>query len=441
MGAKGICRLPARARAGLVLLLVVTAAPGLAAATGPPTTIELDLVDVQRIVLERSRDIRRAEQYGLGVRGRYLEEKAAALPQVNLASGYSHTQDGSTLSGDGRTDLVSLAADFSQPLYTWGRIPAAIRAAEVGLAMAEDRMRQARQGSLRDALLAWYDALLAAELLTLAAENLAQKERLLGEARKKLAAGTATDYDVLAAEVSLENARPEFIRAENQVRTARERLRFLLALEEGTLLVLRGRLEVRTENPPAYPAVLETALRRRPDLAETRNRRRVAGEVVTITRAGTKPRLDLSGSAGWQRLEVDDASESGALLSAGVWLSWPLYDGLRVRGQVMQAESDAATLAVAEAELIDSIALAARRAVDAVQEAAGITEALTGTVAQAERLLALAEKGYEFGVKTRLDVDDAQLNLVQARGNLARAARDYLAARTILDWVTGTLGE
>ena len=47
---------------------------------------------------------------------------------------------------------------------------------------------------------------------------------------------------------------------------------------------------------------------------------------------------------------------------------------------------------------------------------------------QAERLLYMAEKGYEYGVKTKLDVDDAQLNLVQARGNLARSKRDYLVA-------------
>jgi HAE1 family hydrophobic/amphiphilic exporter-1 len=53
----------------------------------------------------------------------------------------------------------------------------------------------------------------------------------------------------------------------------------------------------------------------------------------------------------------------------------------------------------------------------------------------------MAEKGYEFGVKTKLEVDDAQLNLRTARGNLASAQRDYRVALTNLDWVAGTLGE
>jgi outer membrane protein TolC len=58
-----------------------------------------------------------------------------------------------------------------------------------------------------------------------------------------------------------------------------------------------------------------------------------------------------------------------------------------------------------------------------------------------ERLLTMAEKGYEYGVKTKLEVDDAELSLVQAKGNLARAQRDYLVARVTYEWATGMLGE
>ncbi len=67
-------------------------------------------------------------------------------------------------------------------------------------------------------------------------------------------------------------------------------------------------------------------------------------------------------------------------------------------------------------------------------------KALADTVRQAERLLQMAEKGYEFGVKTRLDVDDAQLSVIEAKGNLATARRDYSVALVTYAWVRGTLG-
>jgi len=40
---------------------------------------------------------------------------------------------------------------------------------------------------------------------------------------------------------------------------------------------------------------------------------------------------------------------------------------------------------------------------------------LSGTVNQAERPLAMAEKGFELGMKIRLEVEDAELNLLQAK--------------------------
>ena len=105
------------------------------------------------------------------------------------------------------------------------------------------------------------------------------------------------------------------------------------------------------------------------------------------------------------------------------------------------AKSDLSTLRIEEAKLRDSISVQVRDACNAVRESGEIVKALSGTVARAERLLFMAEKGYEYGVKTRLDVDDAQTSLVQARGNVAQAKRDYMVALVNLEWVKGTLGE
>ena len=117
----------------------------------------------------------------------------------------------------------------------------------------------------------------------------------------------------------------------------------------------------------------------------------------------------------------------------------PIFDGWRTKGRVAQARSDLSRLTLDELKLREGIALEVRTAVDAVREASEILTALGGTMKQAERLLFLAEKGFELGVKTRLDVQDAELNLMSARANLAGAQRDYRVARVNLDWVAGTL--
>ena len=426
-----------------LLAAILGAVP--AAAGGEAETEVLTLSDALRIAYEKNRDIEKAREYRNLVTGRYVEERAAALPQVTITAFASRSHDESQKAFGGdfipvRQDGRGVEAGLSQALYTWGQVGAAIRAAKIGLATADDQLRIFRQAAARDVTAAFYDVLLARELFGIAAQNQEQKTRHLDEARKKHASGTATDYDVLAAEVALENARPDVIRTENLIRISRERLRFLLGMD-GRAVDATGTLVAPVTPHPTFEEALPAARRNRPDLSDLRHRIGVAGELVKIADAGDKPRLDLRAGYGFRELDVGESDAEGKVWTAGLYVTYPLFDGLRTRGRVAQAESDVRSLRIEEAKLADSIALEVREAVDAVREAGEIVKALSGTVAQAERLVAMAERGFEFGVKTRLDVDDAQFHLTQARGSLARARRDYLVAQVTLQHVMGVLGE
>ncbi len=106
---------------------------------------------------------------------------------------------------------------------------------------------------------------------------------------------------------------------------------------------------------------------------------------------------------------------------------------------MIEAQSDLERQRIDVAKARDEVALQARTTVDSVRESAAIVTALSGTVDQARRLLAMAERGYELGVKTRIEVEDAQQNLRAAEANLARAKRDHRVSRANLDWVRGAL--
>ena len=429
--------------AALVLLRTGGAIPAAAGEGKDPEVLTLS--DALRIAYEKNRDIQKAREYRNLVEGRYVEERAAAFPQVTVSAFASRNHDESQKAFGGglipvEQDNRGVEAGLTQALYTWGQVGAAIRAARIGLATADDQLRLFRQATARDVTAAFYDVLLARELSGIATQNLEQKLRHRDEARRKYAAGTATDYDVLAAEVAVENARPDVIRTENLIRISRERLRFLLG-RDGREVDVRGTLVAPVVPYPSFEEGLEIARRNRPDLSDLRHRMGVATELVAIANAYDKPRLDLKAGYSWRALDVGESEAEGEVWTAGLFLTYPVFDGLRARGKVAQAKSDERSLRIDEVKLLDSIALEVRVAVDAVRESGEIVKGLSGTVDQAERLLGMAEKGFEFGVKTRLDVDDAQLNLIQAKGNLARARRDYLVAQVTLQYVMGTLGE
>jgi outer membrane protein TolC len=423
----------------MLLLPVSTSADAL-----KDTTV-LTLEQSLELAADKNRDIQKAREYFNWVRGKYVEERAAALPQLTMTGSAAILQDKTmVISPESFSDKMKLFSGeigVTQTLFTWGKVGAAIRAAKEGFKTAEEQLRFYRQAAFRDVSIAFYDVLLSKELHAIALQNLEQKGRHLEEARRKYTAGVATDYEVLAAQVAVENARPEAIRTENQVRDTIDRLRFLLAFAGDRLDVI-GNLETSdVATIPVYEFIYKTALERRPEVLDLHHRFNIAGELVTIAGAEDKPRLEFKGGYGWKGLEVGDMDLNGKAWSAGLFLTFPFFDGLRTRGKVAQAESDLSSLKIDEAKLADSISLQAREAFNALREAKEIVDALSGTVTQAEKLLYLSEKGYEFGVKIRLEVEDAELKLQQAKGNLSRAWRDYQAARVNLLWAMGVLGE
>lgn len=429
-----------------VLIIVIALIPALCGAE----TKVLTLDQAVSIAMEKNRDIEKAREYAKYVQGKYVEERAAALPQLSFsASSLLAKDDSQSISGAPAQRQFGRAVDltFSQPLYTWGKLNAAIRAAEVGLKTADEQLRLYRQSAYRDVVAAYYDVHLTRELASLALENRSQKLRHLDEAKRKFNMGVATDYDVLAAEVAVENSQPEVIRSANAIRIARERLRFLLALGNDDVEVT-GTLAAETATPTA-PATIDEALKiareRRPELADLRLRIGIYDELVTIANADNKPRLDLRGGAGWHWASLDSPGPArdadGAAWNVGAYLTFPFFDGLRTSGKVVQAKSDLRTKQIEEVKLLEAVVLEVRQAQFSYLEAEEINKALSGTVKQAERLVQMAEKGYEFGVKIRLEVDDAQLNLLQARSNLAKAQRDLRVALVNYLWAIGVAGE
>jgi HAE1 family hydrophobic/amphiphilic exporter-1 len=430
-----------------ILLIVVIGAllPLPAATQTSPEPEVLTLEQALQIADQNNRDIQKAVEYQKWIEGKYVEERAQALPQFNIYGTGRRDYDNTfadLLGGmfPATQDSLMLNVSVSQPIYTWGKVGAAIKAARFGFGLGEELLRQARQTTRKDVTAAFYDVLLAQEFELIASGNEQQKRRQYDLARQRYALGTATDYDVLSAEVDWRNARPPVISSQNLVLVNKRRLLFLLGWEFREIEV-RGSLDVPSAQIPSYEQIVTNALEDRPELRAQHETVNIRAELVKIAKAGNKPSIDFNSSYGKKHLAGGGFDVNGTVWGAGISLNFPIFDGFRTNGQVTQVLSDWNSARLDEAKLREAITVEARIALDRVNEAREILEASTDTVGQAERLLAMSEKGYELGVKIQLEVDNAQLNLVRARGSLATARHDYLVALTNLQWVQGRLGE
>lgn len=418
-------------------ILVMTAFSILSWSAAAAAARVITLQECLELTLGYSRDVLIAQEGKTLAQGRYIEERAAALPQLKSELQALRNRDEAIVVPGVPIERNEYNANLNltQPLFTWGQIGAAVKAAGHDKTAAEHQYQQARQLAIREAATSFYDLLLAMELEQVARENVAQRRRALDETERKYQMEVATDYDVLAARVSLTNAEPALVEAENNIRFAKDRLRYYMGIEDD--FEITGSLTCRLDLPESLEEVLNSARKNRPDVAYYESRVGVFKELITVAKGGNKPRLDFKGNLGWGSIEEIDGDFAGKHWDAGLYVSFPFFDGFQTKGRVIQARSRLATTELEMKRLLDQIALEAREAINKVDEAVRIVKGLEATTAQAERLLQMAETGYRYGVKTKLDVDDAEFNLVSARSNLARARRDYLVAKTRLVWIKG----
>jgi outer membrane protein TolC len=115
--------------------------------------------------------------------------------------------------------------------------------------------------------------------------------------------------------------------------------------------------------------------------------------------------------------------------SMGLTLSWPVFDGFRTRSDVRQARAQAQIAEVQAQQTREAALVEAGRARTELATARATFEAGRQTVTEAEEAFRLATLRYSRGLGTQLEISDAQLALLTARTNEARAAHQlYLAA-------------
>uniref|UniRef100_A0A7C4ML65 TolC family protein n=1 Tax=Desulfatirhabdium butyrativorans TaxID=340467 RepID=A0A7C4ML65_9BACT len=424
---------------GVLLLFGLFGVAGRYAAGEEKASVpSLTLSDCLQMTLSYSRDMLSAREGIRQSEGLYIQERSAALPRLSAHSGLLRARDPSMALVPGleaETDIYQAGVTLKQAVFTWGQVSAALDAAALDREASEQRFRQARAWALRETAIRFYDVLLSRELEKVASGTVAQKRRHLEETIRRNELGVATDYDVLAARVALANAGAEQTRAENAVRLALDRLRYMIG-KSGDFDV-SGDLSSKVEPPMPLESLVERALAARPEMAYADTQIHVFEKLKKVASAGDKPRIDLEANLLWQSYGNARFDDPGESWNAGLYLSFPFFDGMKTRGSLIQADSRIAAMRIEKERLIDAIYLEARDAVNRIAEAIDILSAMQAAVEQAEKLLEMAEAGYRAGVKTRLEVEDAQLNLTSARTSLARAKRESIVARIQMLWIAG----
>jgi outer membrane protein len=467
-----------RRQLGAIAIAALSASsPALAQGTGP---ITISLADALRMAAGVSHTVRAAEAGVQRSRGQEYQARSQYFPQLSATVGYQRTlqsqfeeiqkRDKSSSSGGsgGGSDTSSsnsfggitkifaspvtetIALNFSQNIFSAGRIEAANAAADATRTAAEIGLDAAKAQMALDVAQAYFDAVAAGQLASIADSTLAQAERSLQHTTLAHEVGSASEFDLLRARVARDNQRPVLIQARGNRDISLLRLRQLLGVPLSQPLTLTT--PIRDEGVPRVASNVDVLAQpieipgaNRAMMPDTTAARR---STVRQAEAGVEAQNAALRAARWQRLPTFAVSSTyqrfgypdGSFIpnSFGLFypnwtvtagLSFPIFTGGRLNGERMVAEANKLEAEETLAQAKEYAGLDARTAVTQLEQAQAAYAASVGTDEQAAKAYRIAEVRQQEGISTQVELQQSRTQYEQARLNRVIASKELEMAR------------
>ncbi|HUI08602.1 MAG TPA: TolC family protein [Verrucomicrobiae bacterium] len=430
------------------LLVAVTQSTGADRATALPTTLTLQ--GCLDLALKQNPSILKAQEEIRRTHGVIVEARSEAVPQVTASGQYERIDKSSIDSFPGGSGIFrnqeqpwTAQVEISQLVYAGGRVGAALHAAKLANEIAALSFQSTVADTILSVRTAFYQILLNKAQVKVREQSVTLLEQQLRDAQSRFDVGSVPRFNVLRAEVELENAKPPLIRAQNDLRLSKESLVKLLAIDSKsqtnnfTPINFEGQL-VYEHRPWELPTALQQALNHRPELLQAERQIGVAKANVKVALSGYKPSASVFGNYGWRDSTFsDEIDKMRDGWTVGATMTWAIFDGMLTHGKVTQARAQLQEANLDYADTRRQVELEVRQAYSDYLQTLELIEAQKKTVEEAEESLRLAEARFRAGTGTQLDVLSAQTALTDARSNEIQALHDYNVAVATLDRATG----
>ena len=412
-------------------------APAVAPASSlPKISGEIRLLDAVNYALSQNLALRAAFLKREEASGAITEATAAAYPHAGLTGGVT-----SDLRERGdNPDTYGVTWSVTQPLWRSGAVSAGIRYAELYSASTDEAIRRQVQDTVVQATEEFLDVLLAQQMVNVYTESAAVAERMLETAQKKRNAGSASDYEVLRAEVEVASTRAALIKERNALRSKVIRLLQTMGVNQESDVTLVGSLEYLPESFE-FATLVQTALVNRPDLLQAEAALRMADERLRVVKGSYGPSADAFLNGKYQNPDPNDPTrdEWSDDWSAGLQVTYTLFDGLERKGRLTQAKS---VRRQAEANLRNAEEAARVEIYQALldlRNAEELYQSQAKNIDLSREALRMLENGHKVGKNTQIEVLDARSALTEAMGQYYNAIFAHLIARLSIRKAIGTL--
>jgi len=368
-----------------------------------------------------------------------VQGRAGLLPNVSVGGNVRYNDLTSTLpGGDSQYTSNGYSLTAAQPLFrkqNW--VQYAQSKEQVRIAALQ--LKAAEQDLILRVAQAYFDVLQSQDTIVFIEAQKAAITEQLASAKRNFEVGTATITDTNEAQARYDLAVAQEIAEQNTLDIRVRALEKLIGKPPGALDTLAGPAPFKpeTESIDAWAARaaqgnLQAEIQR---IAKT-----IADQEVERNRAGHYPTLDavagytVNNNQNFGTLQVDTH-----VATVGVELNLPIYQGGLVSSRVREAVANQEKARQDLEAATRDAGLQARQAWLNVSSGAARVRALEQALTSTQAQLDSTKLGLQVGVRTSLDVLNAEQQVFSARRDLAGARYAYLLAGLSLKAAVGSL--
>jgi outer membrane protein len=440
-------RNPHRRKPDVTRFLVLLLAGTFSGCAGIATAA--DLLDVFRQAQSADASYAAARATWAAAQERIPQGRAGLLPLASLSASAQYT-DRRTRFRDGnipRTNVdftaTALSLSVTQPLYrrentiVYEQAFTQVEQADAQLALsAQDLILRVAQ--------AYFDVLLAQDNVAFAEAQKVAIGQQLEQAKRNFEVGTATITDTHEAQARYDLTTAQEIAARNELELRRRALEQIIARAAPPLAPLGAQFVLKTPEPARMEPWVELALQHNLQVRISQSSLVFATQEIARNRAAHLPTVDAFATAaenGSGATSIGGFASDVRSATIGVQLAVPLYQGGLISSRVREAiaQEDRARQDLETARR--AAEFSARQAFLGVTSGTAQVRALEAALVSTESQLSSTRLGQEVGVRTQVDVLNAQQLLFSARRDLAQSKYNYILSLLRLEAAIGELTE
>ncbi len=426
----------------LTLLLLINAAMQSAQAQD---TLRITLQDAVRIALSDNPTIKVAGQEIQLKKEARREAYAGLFPEANLVGSYSRAikKQSIAMRGEvfemGTNNTYNGGLSISLPVFA-PALYKSISLTKTDVDLAVEQARSSRQDMVNQVTKAFYQLLLAQDSYEVLLKSYKQSEDNYNIVKAKYEQGSVSEYDKISAEVQMRSLKPTVVSARNGVNLATLQLKVLMGMEAEVNVAVEGNLkdyEMSMFTRQAMPQpnnLINNSTLKQLELNALQLKQNLKLQYTNFMPT-------LSASFQYMYTAMDETFnfrnyDWRPYSTLGLNLTIPLFKGSnftklkQTRIQMKQLEENR----------INTERQLTMQATSYLDNMAASTESVVSNkeaVFQAEKGRTIAEKRYEVGKGTILELNSSEVALTEAQLTYNQSIYDYLVAKADLDLVLG----